>query len=77
MNPLGFAAHRTPRLRSPVVAFHPQHINFTLCDVKMNSAPMYCEEPENYIGVASRWVGPDLIITLANELISVIASPLQ
>ena len=63
---LRFAApHRRPSLRFPVVAFQLQHTNFTFCDVKMNSAPMYCEEPESYIGAASRWVGPDLIIYLS------------
>ena len=65
MNFLRFAApHRRPSLRFPVFAFHLQRTNFTFCDVKMNSAPMYCEEPESYIGAASRWVGPDLIIYL-------------
>jgi hypothetical protein len=63
MNFLRFAVpHRRPSLRFPAVPFHLEHTNFTLCDVKMNSAPMYYEEPESYIGAASRWVGPDLII---------------
>jgi hypothetical protein len=63
MNFLRFAVpHRRPSLHFPAVPFHLEHTNFTLCDVKMNSAPMYYEEPESYIGAASRWVGPDLII---------------